>query len=151
MLQGGAAGLLALVVLLILTGRLIPRRTYDDVREERDMWRAAFRESEAARAVEHEHAVTAVEVGQTAVQVLRALPTPEGWTMLRRIRAWCGRSRRVTPGQQAARSALYRAECDRLEAEGRAPVAAEVARELRALRVENHFAERIRLSLEGGR
>lgn len=76
--QGGAAGLLALVVLLILYGRLIPRRMYDDVREERDMWRQAFYESEAGRKVDREHAVAAVEVGQTAVQVLRALPTPEG-------------------------------------------------------------------------
>lgn len=76
--QGGAAGLLALVVLLVLTGRLIPRRTYDDLREERDMWRQAFHESESTRHVERDQALTAVEVGQTAVKVLQSLPTPEG-------------------------------------------------------------------------
>jgi hypothetical protein len=74
--QGGAAGLLALVVLLVLTGRLIPRRTYEDLREERDMWRTAFQASEDARHVEREQAVTAVEVGQTAVKVLQSLPAP---------------------------------------------------------------------------
>lgn len=78
LVQGGAAGLLALVVLLVLTGRLIPRRTYDDLRQERDMWRTAFQASEEARHVEREQAVTAVEVGQTAVRVLQALPSPEG-------------------------------------------------------------------------
>lgn len=76
--QGGAAGLLALVVLLVLTGRLIPRRTYDDLREERDMWRQAFHESESARHLEREQAGESLELGRTAVSVLKALPSPEG-------------------------------------------------------------------------
>lgn len=71
--------------------------------------------------------------------------------MIRRIRAWRACSRRMTPGQVAAKAALYRAECDRQEAEERAPQAAAVVRELRELRVRNHFAETIRLTLEGGR
>lgn len=37
--QGGAVGLLALVVLLILTGRLIPRAMYKELAEDRDYWR----------------------------------------------------------------------------------------------------------------
>lgn len=40
----GPAALLAIVVILILTGRLVPRRTMSDVAEERDHWRAAAQE-----------------------------------------------------------------------------------------------------------
>lgn len=45
----GPGALLTLVVLLILTGKLIPRRTYDDMRDDRDHWRTAQALSEAAR------------------------------------------------------------------------------------------------------
>lgn len=38
------------VVVLILTGRIVPRRTYDDVIKERDAWRDAHSVSETARA-----------------------------------------------------------------------------------------------------
>lgn len=37
--QGGAVGLLALVVLMILTGRLVPVRHYTALARERDEWR----------------------------------------------------------------------------------------------------------------
>lgn len=37
--QVGPTGLLALVVLMILTGLLVPRRTHKDVLADRDMWR----------------------------------------------------------------------------------------------------------------
>lgn len=36
----GAGGLLALCVLLILTGRLVPRQQMLDLREDRDKWKA---------------------------------------------------------------------------------------------------------------
>lgn len=39
--QGGAVGLLALVVILIITGRLVPRSALLDAREQRDRWRDA--------------------------------------------------------------------------------------------------------------
>lgn len=39
--QGGAVGLLGIVVLLILSGRLIPRRVYRDLENDRDHWREA--------------------------------------------------------------------------------------------------------------
>ncbi|BFP50039.1 hypothetical protein KCMC57_64070 (plasmid) [Kitasatospora sp. CMC57] len=72
--------------------------------------------------------------------------------MLRWIRAWRRRRRGVpTRGQQAASSALHRAECARDAGHERAPLVSEAAAELRAARRENHFAERIRLTLEGGR
>jgi hypothetical protein len=36
-----AGGLVGLVVLMILTGRLVPRRTHDDALKDRDAWRTA--------------------------------------------------------------------------------------------------------------
>lgn len=39
-LQISASGLVALAVLFIMTGRLVPRRIYLDMKEERDHWRA---------------------------------------------------------------------------------------------------------------
>ncbi|WP_328313074.1 hypothetical protein OG432_24345 [Streptomyces sp. NBC_00442] len=72
--QGGAVALLALVVLMVLTGRLIPRRTYDDVREERDTWRAAHSSSEEARRLEREQVDELLELSRTADRVLTALP-----------------------------------------------------------------------------
>lgn len=60
LLDAGATGVLILVVLMVLTGRLVPRRSVDDVRADRDArlaahqaeierWRGAYEESEAAR------------------------------------------------------------------------------------------------------
>ncbi|MGW4810567.1 DUF7620 family protein [Kitasatospora cineracea] len=72
--------------------------------------------------------------------------------MLRWIRAWRRRRKGIpTRGQQAASSALYRAECARDVARERAPLVSEAAAVLREARAANHFAERIRLTLEGGR
>jgi hypothetical protein len=72
--------------------------------------------------------------------------------VLRWIRAWHRRRKGLlTPGQLAARAALYRVECDRQAVEERAPAVSEVARTLREMRHANHFAERIQLLLEGGR
>lgn len=72
--QGGAVALLALVVLMVLTGRLIPRRTYDDLREERDTWRSAHSTSEEARRLEREQVDELLELSRTADRVLTALP-----------------------------------------------------------------------------
>ncbi len=70
----GVSGLLVLVVLLILTGRLVPRSTLVDMREERDTWRAAHSESEAARQAEREQVTELLELSRTAGHVLTALP-----------------------------------------------------------------------------
>lgn len=43
--QGGAVGLLGIVVLLILSGRLVPRRVYRDLEADRDHWREAAMKS----------------------------------------------------------------------------------------------------------
>lgn len=70
----GAAGLLVLVVLLILTGRLVPRSTLLDMRDERDTWRSAHAESEAARQAEREQVTELLELSRTAGHVLTSLP-----------------------------------------------------------------------------
>lgn len=87
MVQGGAATVLGLVVLLILLGRLVPRRTVDDVRAdyqariaeliaERDMWQAAHRVSEEARHEDGQQVRELLEVARTTDHVLRSLPRP---------------------------------------------------------------------------
>lgn len=40
LVQGGAGALVTLVVIFIITGRLVPRRYHDEVRADRDQWRA---------------------------------------------------------------------------------------------------------------
>ncbi|MEW1754185.1 hypothetical protein [Streptomyces angustmyceticus] len=72
--QGGAVALLAVVVLMVLTGRLIPRRTYDDMKEERDSWRTAHVESEVARTEERDQNRQLLELAHTAGHVLDSLP-----------------------------------------------------------------------------
>ena len=44
----GAGALVCLIVLLILTGRLVPRQQVLDLREDRDSWRAAAEDSQKA-------------------------------------------------------------------------------------------------------
>ena len=45
MAKWGPTGLLALCVLLIVLGRLIPKITYDDVRRQRDEWKKVAEEA----------------------------------------------------------------------------------------------------------
>ena len=70
----GLGALLTLVILFILTGRLIPRRTHQDVIVDRDNWRSAFLESEAARRVEHEQVEELLEMAKLGGHILTALP-----------------------------------------------------------------------------
>lgn len=69
----GAVTLLALVVLMVLTGRLVPRRTYDDLKEERDTWRQAHVVSEEARAMERAQTRELLELGRTGAHALAGL------------------------------------------------------------------------------
>lgn len=84
-IQGGAAAIVSMVVLLILRGHLVPRSTVDDVRAdrdariaelaaERDTWRAAHKESEVARHVAQDQVSELLELSRTADHVLRSLP-----------------------------------------------------------------------------
>lgn len=42
----GATTLVVIVVLMIFTGRLVPRGTYKDMQEQRDMFRESWKESQ---------------------------------------------------------------------------------------------------------
>ncbi len=72
--QGGAVALLALVVLMVLRGYLVPRKTYDDLLKERDTWREAHTVSEAARALERAQTKELLELSRTSAHALQALP-----------------------------------------------------------------------------
>ncbi|MFJ3141747.1 hypothetical protein ACIPJM_04750 [Streptomyces halstedii] len=74
--QGGAVALLAVVVIMVLTGRLVPRRTYNDLLEERNTWRSAHAVSEEARHLERNQVGELLELSRTADRVLTALPHP---------------------------------------------------------------------------
>lgn len=71
----GLGALLTLVILLILTGRLIPRRTHEDVLADRDNWRQAYLESEKARTVEHQQTGELLEMARLGGHILTALPS----------------------------------------------------------------------------
>jgi hypothetical protein len=63
-------------VLLILTGRLVPRRTYQDMKEDRDHWRTAHAVSEEARIAKSRQLDVVLEVSETVKDVLQALQRP---------------------------------------------------------------------------
>jgi hypothetical protein len=72
----GPVGLLSLVVVLILTGYLVPHTILRDVKNDRDRWRDAARLSEEARHSDREQVRELLEVARVADHVLTALPTP---------------------------------------------------------------------------
>lgn len=87
--QGGAAAVLGLVVMLILLGRLVPRSILEDLRAdrdaritelaaERDTWKAAHQLSEEARHVAQDQVGELLELSRTSVHVLTSLPRTEG-------------------------------------------------------------------------
>lgn len=70
----GTPSLIALGVVLILTGRLVPRRTLLDVQRDRDRWREAYLTTEQSRRLEAVHTGELLEAAHTTAHVLRALP-----------------------------------------------------------------------------
>lgn len=76
----GATGLLAVVVILILTGRLVPRSTLEDVRADKDkqieVWRTAYETSMSAQDVQREHISALLGAAETTTRVIQALPVP---------------------------------------------------------------------------
>lgn len=67
--------LLALTVLLLLTGRIVPRSTLADMKEDRDAWREAHRISEQARVEQLAQGAEMLRGLETTEQLVRALPT----------------------------------------------------------------------------
>lgn len=63
--------LLALAILLILTGRLVPRPLYREMVKDRDMWRQAAQK-------QAEHTATLLPTATIATQVMQALAGATG-------------------------------------------------------------------------
>ena len=64
--QGGAIGLLAIAVLMVLLGQLVPRRAVRDLEKDRDYWREA-----ALKAMGHTQVL--LPAAQITTEVTRAL------------------------------------------------------------------------------
>ncbi len=86
-LQGGFATLVALGVYLVFTGKLVPRSTLKDLRQDRDdrvaearaettVWREAYESSKRANEALAIQLNQMLEVGHTANRVLQSLPGP---------------------------------------------------------------------------
>lgn len=84
LLPGGAGALVTLIVLLILRGNLVSRAVLEDVRKDRDArvaelaaernaWREAHKESEAARIEAQNQVGELLELSRVADHVLRAI------------------------------------------------------------------------------
>lgn len=78
----GATGLLAAVVIMILTGRLLPRASVDQRIADKDRqietWRAAYEQAQAVQERQREHISALLEATRTTTQVIRALPAAAG-------------------------------------------------------------------------
>jgi hypothetical protein len=91
-LQASAGTIVLIGLLLIFTGRLVPRREDRDARladrdarirelaAERDTWRAACERSEVARMELQAQTAEQLELSRTAVHLLAALPQASGVT-----------------------------------------------------------------------
>lgn len=78
----GATGLLVLVVMLILRGALVPRSTFDTMREDKDkqieIWRAAYTSSMSVQEVQREHISALLEANRVTTHVVQSLPRAAG-------------------------------------------------------------------------
>lgn len=74
----GATGLLAVVVIMILTGRLVPKSAIEDLRTDKDkqieIWRAAYETSMSAQEVQREQISALLEATKTTTHVIQSLP-----------------------------------------------------------------------------
>jgi hypothetical protein len=86
-LQIGAGGLVALIVLMVLSGRLVTRRQLNelradrdaqlaDARAQRDTWQAVAERETTLRISLQATNTESLELNRTAVRLLSALPQP---------------------------------------------------------------------------
>lgn len=66
-------GLLLIAVLMILTGRLVPRYLYQNVILERDQWKAAYEAERAAHVLSDNQTRELLEVAKTSEKFLAAV------------------------------------------------------------------------------
>lgn len=74
----GPAGLLAVVVIMILTGRLVPRSALDDLRADKnsqiETWKTAYEKSVSAQDVQREQIAALLDASRVTTHVIQALP-----------------------------------------------------------------------------
>lgn len=71
---GSGWALVVLVVILILRGDLVPRRTYDDKVHDGNEWRAESRIKDAQLAEKDKQLGHMAEVGRTVDHIMRSMP-----------------------------------------------------------------------------
>lgn len=78
----GATGLLALAVILIFRGSLVPKSTVDQMRRDKDeaiqMWRTAYEKSQAAGELKDRQIDTLLEATRTTSAVVTAVQEAAG-------------------------------------------------------------------------
>jgi peptidoglycan hydrolase CwlO-like protein len=87
----GATGLLALAVILILRGSLVPRRTVDQMRADKDsqiaIWKDAYATSQRAVEMKDRQIDTLLEAARTTTHVVTAVSEAAGLNSGRSHRA----------------------------------------------------------------
>ncbi|WP_243061125.1 hypothetical protein [Nocardioides sp. SR21] len=71
---GSGWAVMVLMMVFIMRGTLVPRRTLEDALHDRDEWRAESRIKDAQLAEKDEQLRHMGEVGRTVDQIMRALP-----------------------------------------------------------------------------
>jgi hypothetical protein len=67
------AGLLLIVVLMVITGRLVPRYVYQQKADEADRWRAAYEVERTARATSEAQTRELLEMAKTSEKFFSAV------------------------------------------------------------------------------
>lgn len=70
----GPTGLLALTVLMVLTGRLVPKTTLDDQKAETANWRTAYNQERDARSTAETQTAELLSLARATNALLVALP-----------------------------------------------------------------------------
>ncbi len=78
----GATGILTVVVLSVLWGKLVPRATLDDLRQDKDQqiqtWREAYQKSEEAREIMRGQITELLQLARTTTHVMNAVQEAAG-------------------------------------------------------------------------
>lgn len=78
----GAAGLLSGVVVLVLTGRLLPKSSVDEMRADKDRqidtWRTAYERALEVQDEQRRHITELLEATRTTTHVIQSLPRAAG-------------------------------------------------------------------------
>lgn len=80
---GGPWAIVALAVISVIRGWLVPSSTVTLLMQRAEEWRAAWEKSEEARRVQAEQVAQLLEFARTADAVFRALPSPNSSTSTR--------------------------------------------------------------------